>query len=209
MFRRKTIASVIAGIAIGLAVLPLVAFAQGSMDATSTDATSTDATTPNAALTAGLKRVSIDGVGTGALAAGDCTTPAIACAVGHSCFCLTSAQTLVANQGFNKGSLTFELSVDETTIPSLALDPDLTVSTAGNCFPATGSGTIATSNGKKTVRINITGLACPTADAVAQVFFGTYFVTAAGTGSFVAGTGSFSASLTGNSARAAITGNMQ
>src|SRR5712664_974650 len=136
----------------GFAALPLAAFA--------------------AANTAGLKSFSAQGVGTGALAAGDCSLPAITCA--GTCECLTGTETILANQGFNKGSLTFELSVDTTPT-------DLAISTVGTCLPATGFGTIASSNGKSTVLMDISGLTCPTTEGAATVFNGTYHVTG-GTG---------------------------
>ncbi len=183
--RRKMIASVIAGIAMGVAVLPLAAFA--------------------AANTSGLVSVSLQGVGTGALAAGDCTTPAIACHALHTCECLTGAETLRGNQGFNKGSLTFELSIDETSA-------SLPISTVGDCLPATGFGTIANSNGKTTILIDVSGLACPTTDGVAEVFNGTFHVTG-GTGHggkpFTTGTGAINGSLAGTVSRASLNGNIQ
>jgi len=166
----------------GIAALPLVAFA--------------------AANTSGLKSFNAQGVGTGAIASGDCTTPAIACA--NTCNCLTGAETILASQGFNKGSLTFELSVDQSTT-------DLPMSTAGSCLPATGFGTIASSNGKSTVLIDISGLACPTADGTANVFNGTYTVTS-GTGGkkpFTTGTGAINGSLVGTVSRASLNGNVQ
>jgi hypothetical protein len=155
-----------------------------------------------AANTAGLKSFNAQGVGTGAIASGDCTTPAIACA--NTCNCLTGAQTILANQGFNKGSLTFELSVDQSTT-------DLPMSTAGSCLPATGFGTIASSNGKSTVLIDISGLACPTTEGAATVFNGTYNVTS-GTGGknpFMTGTGAINGSLVGTVSRASLNGNVQ
>src|SRR5882672_8823865 len=176
MIRRKGIGIVIAGLVmVGFAALPLAAFA--------------------AANTAGLKSFSAQGVGIGALAAGDCTTPAIACAATHTCNCLTGAETILANQGFNKGSLTFELSVD--TSPT-----DLAISTVGTCLPATGFGTIASSNGKSTVLIDVSGLACPTTEGAATVFNGTYHVTSGSGGqNFTAGTGAINGSLAGTVSR--------
>ena len=184
MIKGKRIGTVIAGTVMGLAALPLAAFA--------------------AANTAGLKSFSAQGVGIGALAAGDCSAPAIACAATHTCNCLTGAETILANQGFNKGSLTFELSVDTTPT-------DLAISTVGTCLPATGFGTIASSNGKSTVLIDISGLSCPTADGTANVFNGTYNVTS-GTGGknpFTTGTGTINGSLEGTVSRASVNGNVQ
>ena len=178
----KRIGIVIVGMVMAFAALPLAAFA--------------------AANTAGLKSFSAQGVGIGAIAAGNCTTPAIACA--NTCNCLTGAETILASQGFNKGSLTFELSVDQSTT-------DLPMSTAGSCLPATGFGTIASSNGKRTVLIDISGLACPTTEGAATVFNGTYNVTS-GTGGktpFTKGTGAVSGSLVGTVSRASLNGNVQ
>ena len=184
MTKGKRIGTVIAGTVMGLAALPLIALA--------------------AANTAGLKSFSAQGVGIGAIAAGDCTTPAIACAATHTCNCLTGAETVLANQGFNKGSLTFELSVDTTPT-------DLAISTVGTCLPATGFGTIASSNGKKTLLIDVSGLACPTTEGAATVFNGTYHVTG-GTGGknpFTTGTGTINGSLEGTVSRASVNGNVQ
>ena len=182
MIRRKGIGIVIAGLVMGFAALPLAAFA--------------------AANTAGLKSFSAQGVGTGALAAGDCSLPAITCAGTYEC--LTGAETILANQGFNKGSLTFELSVDTTPT-------DLAISTVGTCLPATGFGTIASSNGKKTLLIDVSGLACPITEGAATVFNGTYHVTG-GTGGknpFTTGTGTINGSLEGTVSRASVNGNVQ
>jgi hypothetical protein len=178
------IGTLIASIALGFAVSPLAALA--------------------AANTAGLQSFDARGVGIGAIASGNCTTPAIACAGSDVCECLTGTQTILANQGFNKGSLTFELSLDTSTT-------DLPMSTAGSCLPATGSGIIASSNGKSTVLIDISGLSCPNADGTANVFNGTYNVTS-GTGGkkpFTTGTGAINGSLVGTVSRAAVQGNLQ
>jgi hypothetical protein len=184
MIKGKRIGTVIAGTVMGLAALPLIALA--------------------AANTAGLQSFDARGVGTGAIANGQCTTPAIACAGSDVCECLTGAQTILANQGFNKGSLIFALNVD-------TIDVNLPVSTVGFCLPAAGFGTITSSNGKKTLLIDISGLFCPTADGAANVFNGTYNVTS-GTGGknpFTTGTGAINGSLVGTVSRAAVQGNLQ
>jgi hypothetical protein len=161
-----------------------------------------------AANTSGLVSISLQGVGTGALANGDCTVPAIACAPAHTCQCLTGAETLVGSQGqgqgFNKGSLTFELSLDLTSSP-------LPISTAGDCLPATGFGTIKNSTGKVTLLIDISGLACPTTEGVATVFNGAYHVTggSGGTKPFTTGTGAINGSLAKTVSRASLNGNVQ
>jgi hypothetical protein len=157
-----------------------------------------------AANTTGLKSISLQGVGVGALAAGNCTSPAITCAPAHTCECLTGAETVLGNLGFNKGSLTFTLSIDETS-------STLPISDVGDCLPATGFGSIKSSNGKTTLLIDVSGLACPTTDGVAEVFNGTYHVTS-GTGGknpFTTGTGAINGSLAGTVSRASINGNVQ
>lgn len=183
MNKRKMLATVFGALAIGVAGLPLAAFA--------------------AANTSGLKPISLQGVGIGALAAGDCTSPAIACKALDTCECLTGAETVLGTKEFNKGSLTFELSIDQTSSP-------LPISTVGDCLPATGFGTIASSNGKSTILIDVSGLACPTSDGLTQVFNGTYNVTT-GTGkkAFTSGTGAINGSLTGTVSRASLNGNVQ
>jgi hypothetical protein len=183
MIRRKML-TVIAGMAMGVAALPLAAFA--------------------AANTSGLQSISLQGVGIGALAAGNCVSPPIACKALHTCECLTGAETILGNRGFNNGSLTFELSIDLTSSP-------LPISTVGDCLPATGFGTIASSNGKNKILIDISGLACPTTEGVAQTFNGTYHVTGGSGGGnpFTTGTGAINGSLVTTVSRASLNGNVQ
>jgi hypothetical protein len=186
MSKRKTVGTVIASLVIGAAALPLAAFA--------------------AANTSGLKGINLQGVGVGALAAGNCATPAIACAPTHTCECLTGGDTVIqfGGQTWNKGSFTFELSIDETSSP-------LPVSTAGDCLPATGFGTLKNSNGKVTLLMDVTGLACPTTEGAAEVFNGTYHVTGGSGGKTPAthGTGSINGSLETTVSRITIDGNTQ
>src|SRR5215831_12094394 len=104
-----------------------------------------------AANTNGLVSIALQGVGNGAIAAGQCTSPAIACPAGHTCECLTGSQTIVGNK-FNNGSLSFELSVD-TTVATLP------ISTAGSCFAAGGFASIANKNGKNTLSLDVSGFA--------------------------------------------------
>jgi hypothetical protein len=170
---------------IGAAALPLVAFA--------------------AADTSGLKGINIQGVGNGGLANGDCA--AIACKTANTCQCLTGAETTVQTAGaktFNKGSFTFSLSIDPTSSP-------LPISTAGDCRPATGFGTLASANGKVQLLIDVSGLACPTAEGAAEVFNGTYIVTGGSGGKNPAthGTGAINGSLEGAQSRVTIDGNTQ
>jgi len=187
MSRRKKIGTVIAAIVMGFVTLPLAASAASD--------------------TSGLKGVAIQGVGVGALAAGNCSSPAIACKPTHVCECLTGGDTVVATAGpktFNKGSFTFELSIDQSV-------PTLPVSTAGDCLPATGFGTLLSSNGKVSLNMDITGLACPTTEGAAQVFNGAYIVTGGSGGKNPAthGTGAINGSLEGTESRVSINGNSQ
>jgi hypothetical protein len=156
--------------------------------------------------TGGLKGINLQGVGVGALATGNCSTPAIACVSGHTCECLTGGDTVIqfGGQTWNKGSFTFELSIDESSSP-------LPVSTAGDCLPATGFGTLKNSNGKVTLHMDVTGLACPTTEGAAEVFNGTYHVTDGSGGKNPAshGTGSVNGSLEGTVSRITIDGNTQ
>jgi hypothetical protein len=188
VIKRKMTRTVFGVLAMGALALPMAAF--------------------GAADTSGLKAINLQGVGTGSIAAGNCTLPAIPCGVGHTCECLTGAQTVVgtvtSSQGFNKGSLTFELSIDETSSP-------LPISNVGDCLPATGFGSIKNSNGKVTLSLDISGLACPTTEGAAEVFNGTYHVTAGSGGKnpFTTGTGALNGSLAGTVSRSSLNGNVQ
>ena len=152
-----------------------------------------------AANTNGLVSITLQGVGNGTIAAGRCTSPAIACPVGHTCQCLTGAQTIVGNK-FNNGSLTFELSVDTT-------NATLPISTTDSCFAAGGFGSIASKNGKNTFSLDISGLACPTVGGSAETFNGTYVVT--GGTNFNGGTGTINGSLSSGTSRSSVNGNLQ
>jgi len=99
-----------------------------------------------AANTKGLVALSLQGVGTGTLTGPAPTCGTLACKGGNTCEYLTGAETLARNQGFCQRSLTFMLIVDET-------NNNLPVSTFGDCFPATGTGTVASSNGKNIVTL--------------------------------------------------------
>jgi hypothetical protein len=100
--------------------------------------------------------------------------------------------------------LTFELSIDETSSP-------LPISNVGDCLPATGFGSIKNSNGKLTLLLDISGLACPTTEGAAEVFNGTYHVTAGSGGKnpFTTGTGALNGSLAGTVSRSSLNGNVQ
>jgi hypothetical protein len=184
MSKRKIFGTAIVGMVIGAAVLPVAVFA--------------------AANTSGLKSINLQGVGFGTLAAGACASPPIPCANGDKCECLIGAETVLGNQGFNRGSFSFELSIDETSSA-------LPISTVGDCLPATGFGTVANSKGNVTFFIDVSGLACPTTEGAAEVFNGTYHVTG-GTGGknpFTTGTGAINGSLEGQVSRASLNGNVQ
>jgi hypothetical protein len=192
MFGRKMIGTMIAGMAIGAMALPLSVFA--------------------AADTSGLVALTLQGVGTGSLAAGDCSNPAITCNPGDTCECLNGAETVLGNRGFNKGSFTFALSVDTTSAA-------LPISNVGDCLPATGSGTISSSNGKSTLSIDISGFACPTVTAnttppgQVETFNGSYFVTG-GTAPgkqkpFTTGTGAINGAINSTVLNVSISGNVQ
>ncbi len=186
MINRKMIGTVIVGLLLGVATLPMASTAFA------------------AANTSGLAALSLKGVGTGTLAGPATTCGTLACKGGDTCECLTGAESLVGNQGFAKGSLTFTVIIDETL-------NNLPVSTFGNCFPGTGTGTIASSNGKNTVTLDISGLSCPTSGI--DVFNGTYVVSG-GTGKYSAssgGTGALNGSQDGaaGASQANITGSLQ
>lgn len=186
MIRRKMFGTVIGVMAMGVAAMPLAASA--------------------AANTTGLVPIALQGVGTGSLSAGNCSSPAITCKSGHTCECLTGAETVLGNQGFNRGSLVFNLSIDETS-------SSLPIADQGDCLPATGFATLSNTTGKLTVSMDVSGLACPTADGDAEVFNGAYFVTngtAPGVQKpFTTGTGSLNGSLAGTAARISLSGNVQ
>jgi hypothetical protein len=153
--------------------------------------------------TSGLVLINLAGVGTGALAAGSCASPAIGCALGHTCACLAGVETVIGSpaQGFSGGSFTFELSIDQTSSP-------LPVSTVGDCLPATGFATLRNSKGTVTVTFDVTGLSCPSVDGRANVFNGSYWVTG-GSGTLTTGTGALNGSLAATVARISLNGNLQ
>ena len=197
---RKTTLTAIAAIALGVASLPLSSSAFA------------------AANTAGLAALTLQGVGIGSISstASSCTAPTTSgnvtldCAGSDTCECLTGADSLVGNQGFAKGSLTFTLIVDETN--DTTATGGLTTSTFGFCYPATGLGTIANSNGKNAIDINVSGLACPTSSGV-DVFSGAYVVSG-GKGKYSSasgGAGAINGSQDGSSgaSQASVTGSIQ
>lgn len=194
MISRKVLGTLVASVALGVAAIPLgsTAFAASS--------------------TKGLVPLSLQGVGTGGLGNGACSS--IPCNGTDICVCLGSTYTLVGNQGFAKGGLTVALTVD-TTPDDLPID-DLGV--GGSCNSAGGSGTLSNSNGKNTVVLNISGVECPTVNSAGvagpDVFFGSYVVTN-GTGKYSSssgGTGAINGSqipTTGSLGQVAITGTLQ
>jgi hypothetical protein len=185
--KRRMIGTALAALAIGVASGPLAtrAFA--------------------AANTSGLAPLTLQGVGTGALANGDCN--GIACKPGDICACLAAAYTLTGNQGFGKGSFNLLLSVD--TSPA-----GLPISDIDSCNPATGTGTIKNSKGKISLTMDISGLECPTL-GTADVFNGTYVLTGGSGGKYssaTGGTGAINGSqvpASGGAGQVAITGTVQ
>jgi len=167
MAHRKMFGVAIAGLALGIASLPL-------------------APTVFAASTKGLTTLSVQGVGSGQLAAGDCS--GIACGNPGNCECLSGSDNLVGNQGFKGGQLLVALSIDTT-------NSVLPISNVGDCYPAAGSGTIEDKKAKNTLSIDISGLACPNVGSSFELFNGTYVVTGGG-GKFssASGTGAINGS---------------
>jgi hypothetical protein len=159
--------------------------------------------------TAGLVALSLQGVGSGSIGAGgpesNCAT--IPCSGSDVCACLSADYTLVGNQGFAKGTMTIDLSVD-TSIEVLPIS-----NLPAFCAPATGTGTIQNTKGNASVVINISGLDCPTLGNGPDVFNGTYVVTD-GTGKFSSssgGTGAINGSqlIPAGLGQVAITGSLQ
>jgi hypothetical protein len=182
MTKRKLIGALIAGIALGFSASPLAAFAAG--------------------ITNGLKGINLQGVGVGAISLLDC--PSVPCASGAgNCRCFTSNSTMTQKgnvSAFNGGSLDLVLSVDTGGL----LSP--------NCTTATGTGSLLSKNGKVSQTMDFSGFVCPTFDAAARVFNGTYIVTG-GTGPTknpaTHGTGAINGSLEGTEARVSFDGNQQ
>jgi len=191
MIIRKMLGTAIAGIALGIASLPLA---------------STSFAAPP--VTNGLVALSLQGVGTGTLSEG---VPA--CGSGLTCEtadcgCLQASETLVGNQGFNKFTLSIRILIDLS-------DNTLFTATFGNCYAATGLGIISNPGSKNGLDVNISGLACSTLSGT-EVFNGTYLVTN-GTGKYSAssgGTGAINGSQTPTTgvvgiSQVAITGSLQ
>jgi hypothetical protein len=130
--------------------------------------------------TIGLVSLSLQGVGNGAVIAGNCS--GLACKSGDTCACLLATYSLVGNQGFGKGSLSLQLNVD-TSITTLPIS-DLNES----CNPAAGNGTIKNSSGKTQLSLVVSGLECPTV-GIADVFNGTYVIAGGSGGKYSATTG--------------------
>ena len=141
MSHRTTIKTVLRGVALGVATLPLAIAVFGASD------------------TKGLVSLSLQGVGNGIVASSSCVNPQIVCKTGDTCACLTSTSSLVGNQGFKGGNFALQLSID-TTAPS-----DLPIGNAGSCSPATGNGILSSSNAKQSVIMKISGLECPSISA--------------------------------------------
>jgi hypothetical protein len=186
MISRKLLGTVAAGLALGVAAVSLASTAWA------------------VANTAGLASLKLEGIGSGSLASGECAT--VACQTTHTCECLSASYTLVGNQGFSKGALVVNLSVDTTT-------PGLPISDLDSCFPAAGN--VRLSNLKATIVVNMTvsGLECPTL-AGPNIFNGSYVITSASGGKFSSssgGTGSIDGSqeTTGTTGQVAVVGTIQ
>jgi hypothetical protein len=156
--------------------------------------------------TAGLVALSLQGVGSGSTGGPQCA--AIPCSGSDVCECLAANYTLVGNQGFAKGTMTIDLSVDT----SIQVFPISNID-GGFCAPATGTGTIQNTKGNTTIVVNISGFDCPTLNNGPDVFSGTYVVTD-GTGKFSSasgGTGAINGSqfVPGGLGQVAITGSLQ
>ncbi len=155
--------------------------------------------------TSGLVALSLQGVGSGAIAGSSCQ--GVVCKPGDRCECLAATYTLVGNQGFAKGSLNLSLSVDTSF-------EDLPISDISSCNPAAGFGTLKNVKGTTILSLAISGLECPTV-GVADVFDGTYVITNGSGGKFSAktgGTGTINGSqvpVTGGVGQVAITGTLQ
>ena len=159
--------------------------------------------------TAGLVALSLQGVGSGSIAPGgpESECSAIPCSGSDVCACLSANYTLVGNQGFAKGTMTIDLSID-TSIEVLPIS-----NLPAFCAPATGTGTIQNTKGNASVVINISGLDCPTLNNGPDVFNGAYVVTD-GTGKFSnasGGTGAINGSqlVPGGLGQVAISGSLQ
>ena len=163
MSHRKTIGTFIRGGALAIATLPIAIAVFGASD------------------TKGLVSLSLQGVGTGGVSNGACST--IACKTGDTCVCLAGAYSLVGNQGFKGGSFTLQLSVDTTATT------DLPISDQGSCNPATGNGTISNKNGKQTVTVQVSGLECPSTSSTTPDVFNLAYVVTGGSGKYSSSSG--------------------
>jgi len=186
MSSRKLVGTAMMAVALGVAALPLASTAWAASD------------------TSGLVSLVLQGIGRGSIATGDCAT--VTCAPQHICECLSATYTMVGNQGFGKGSLVLNLSVDVTVA-------GLPISDVESCYPAAGNAILSNSKGKNTVTMTASGLECPTLSGP-NVFDGTYVVTG-GTGKYSSssgGAGSLNGSqeaTTGSTGEVAVIGTLQ
>jgi hypothetical protein len=188
MSHRNMIGTLIRGAALAIATLPIALVVYGASD------------------TRGLVSLSLRGVGSGSVSNGSCST--IACKTGDTCVCLASAYSLLGNQGFKGGSFTLQLSIDTTATT------DLPISDTGSCNPATGSGTIASKNGRQTVTVQVSGLECPSTSSTTPDVFNLAYVVTGGTGKYSsssggAGTVNGSQVLNSGAAQVLISGGLQ
>jgi hypothetical protein len=162
MISGKLLTTVAAGVVLGVAAMGPAPSAWAASD------------------TSGLKPLTLEGIGRGSLADAN-TCGQVSCATAGICQCLAANYTLVGNQGFAKGALGINLIVDTTT-------PALPISDVDSCFPAGGTGRLASSNGKIIVNMTVSGLECPTVGGP-NVFSGTYVVTGASGGKYSSSSG--------------------
>jgi hypothetical protein len=161
-----------------------------------------------AAITQGLGALSVQGIGTGTLSTGVTTCGNETCPETDTdfCSCLTGAQSLRGNRGFNNGTLTYHLLFD-------TIATTLTGTSTIQCSPGQGDGILANANGKNKILIILSGEACPTTAETIDVFSGTYFISS-GSGAFpsdTTGSGAINGSQVGASGAsyASINGTIQ
>jgi hypothetical protein len=148
--------------------------------------------------------IALQGLGPGALAAGNCAAPtATTCETGHICECLAGVETVLGNRDFDNGSLVYVLSIDKTSA-------SLPVTNQENCLPATGLAVLSNTTGSLTASMDVSGLACQTADGAAEVSNGTYFITGGTTPgaqkAFSTGVGTISGGVNNGTAYVSLAG---
>lgn len=198
----------IPAVVLSVALFAGAAFAQSLTDTTGATDMPAEAT-PSASATAGLSKLQVVGVGTGALSLTNCGTTVL-CATGDTCRCLTGTDSVEGSPKHGtggKGTLTETISVDVSSNV-------LPIGVTGGCFPASGIAMVTNNNTKNpsTFNMTISGLVCDTNPIANAVLSGTYMITG-GTGKFstIAGAGNFSESqvLQNGAQQVALTGSIQ